>query len=68
MEKSLNVTLNGLLTIKKEVDEAVVQKERLLAEIVRGMKKQRESRGRNDRDAGTSGTSTKNSKAGDASN
>ncbi|KAI5020974.1 hypothetical protein ZWY2020_054384 [Hordeum vulgare] len=40
-EKSLNVTLNGLLTIKTEVDEAVVEKERLLAEIVRGMKKQR---------------------------
>ncbi|XP_037470955.1 uncharacterized protein LOC119344691 isoform X2 [Triticum dicoccoides] len=63
-EKSLNVTLNGLLTIKKEVDEAVVEKERLLAEIVRGMKKQRESRGKNDREAGTSSTK----KAGGASN
>ena len=68
MEKSLNVTLNGLLRIKTEVNEAVVEKERLLAEIVRGMKKKRESRGRNDREAGTSGTSTKNSKAGDALN
>ncbi|KAF6993089.1 hypothetical protein CFC21_010779 [Triticum aestivum] len=63
-EKSLNVTLNGLLTIKTEVDEAVVEKERLLAEIVRGMKKQRESWGKNDREAGTSGTK----KAGGASN
>ncbi|KAF6987433.1 hypothetical protein CFC21_005082 [Triticum aestivum] len=64
VEKSLNVTLNGLLRIKTEVNEAVVEKERLLAEIVRGMKKQRESRDKNDREAGTSGTK----KAGGASN